>query len=335
MRLALDAMGGDHAPQPIVAGALEALHANPNLHLTLVGDSEAIGELVPSDAPAERLRIVHTTQVVGMAESPVDAIRGKPDSSISGCWKLLADKEVDGVVSAGNTGAMVAGGLRSRRFLPNVRRPGICAFMPTAKGLSLVVDVGANVAPKPSHLYQYGVMGLIFARHFFNKPNPTVGLLNIGEEAGKGNELTQRAYVLLKNGLKDHFVGNIEGRDVHQGVCDVIVTDGFVGNVILKLSEGVLDFLMHSIVKQVIGPLPNDQEFAMKALKKLIAEYDYTSFGGGPLLGVDGACVICHGSSKEVAIRNALAFGAKFVESKINEKIVQELEQLPQPKDDE
>jgi glycerol-3-phosphate acyltransferase PlsX len=265
-----------------------------------------------------------------MHESPVEALKGKPDNSIARCWQLLVGKKVDAIVSAGNTGAMVAGGLLSRRFLKGVRRPGIATVMPTAKGPCAIIDVGANVHPRATHLYQYGVMGSIFARHILGKENPTVGLMNVGAEEGKGHDLAVETYALLKAGLKERFVGNIEGRDIHRGTADVVVTDGFVGNVVLKTSEGVFDFLMKTVAKEIVGPLPNDQALGMKALQALITRYDYSTFGGAPLLGVDGICIICHGSSKDVAIRNAIGVAAKNARLKLNEKIVRELEAMPQ-----
>src|SRR4051812_38462940 len=296
MRIALDAMGGDHAPGPVVAGALQAVAADPEVTVVLVGDRARVEPLLPHDGTRDRIEFCHAADVIGMSESPVEALKAKPDNSIARCWQLMVGKKVDAIVGAGNTGAMVAGGLLSRRFLRGVRRPGIAAIMPTARGPSAIIDVGANVHPRATHLYQYGVMGAIYAKHIFGKENPTVGLMNVGEEEGKGHDLAVEAYALLKAGLKDRFVGNIEGRDVHRGAADVIVTDGFVGNVILKTSEGVFDFIMKTVAKEIVMPLPNDQAAAMKAFQALIARYDYSTFGGAPLLGVDGICIICHGS---------------------------------------
>jgi phosphate acyltransferase len=335
MRIALDAMGGDHAPAPVVAGAIQAVGADPEVTVVLVGDRERVEPLIPPDAPRDRVEFCHAAQAIGMNEAPVEGLRAKPDNSISRCWQLMVGKKVDAIVSAGNTGAMVAGGLLSRRFLKNVRRPGIAAVMPTAKGPCAIIDVGANVHPRATHLYQYGVMGAVLARHILGKERPTVGLMNVGEEEGKGHDLAVEAYALLKAGLKDRFVGNIEGRDIHRGAADVVVTDGFVGNVVLKLSEGVFDFIMKTVAKEIVVPLPTDQPVAMKAFQALLARYDYSTFGGAPLLGVDGICIICHGSSKEVAIRNAIGVAAKNARVKLNEKIVQELESLPKVSDSE
>src|SRR5262245_31816905 len=217
MRIALDAMGGDHAPGPIVAGAVQAVQADPELSVVLVGDQARVEPLLDGVDRA-RLELFHCTQVVGMDESPVVALRKKPDNSISRSWQLLAQRKVDGIVSAGNTGAMVAGGLFLKRFLKNVRRPGIAAVMPTLRGASVMLDVGANVSPKPEHLFQYGVMGAIFARHILQKQRPTIGLMNVGEEEQKGHGLAKDTHALFNaSPLKEQFVGNIEGRDIHRG----------------------------------------------------------------------------------------------------------------------
>ncbi|MCE9533706.1 MAG: phosphate acyltransferase PlsX [Planctomycetes bacterium] len=337
MRIALDAMGGDHAPAPIVAGAIQAVQASADVTVVLVGDRARIEPLlVEGEFPRERLEIFHCSQAVGMEESPVDGLRRKPDNSISRCWQLLAEKKVDAVVGAGNTGAMVAGGLRLRKFLKNVRRPGIATIMPTAKGVCIVLDVGANVHPKPSHLFQYGVMGSVFAKHILQRDNPSIGLMNVGEEEGKGHELAQKTHELFNlSPLKSRFVGNIEGRDIHRGACDVVVTDGFVGNVILKVCEGVFEFIMKLVAKEVIGPLQVERELGQKSLRELIQRYDYSHFGGAPLLGIDGICIICHGSSGDRAIRNAINVAVQYARVRLNELIVQELDTLPTKADDE
>ncbi len=327
MDIGLDAMGGDHAPGPIVAGAVQAVAADPGLRVVLVGDRAQVEPLLPKDGPtAGRLEIFHCAQVITMEESPVLALRQKPDNSISRCWQLLAEKKVSAIVSAGNTGAMVAGGLRLRRFLPNVRRPGIAAVMPTLRGPCVLIDVGANVYPKPEHLFQYGVMGSIFARHILQRPTPRIGLMNIGSEEKKGHELAKETHALFNSSpLRDQFVGNIEGRDIHRGACDVVVTDGFVGNVILKVSEGVFEFVMKMASQELFSILDAERPKAQLALKNLVERYDYSEHGGAPLLGIDGICIICHGSSGDKAIKNALAVAAKYVASGLNEIIVQEL----------
>jgi glycerol-3-phosphate acyltransferase PlsX len=338
MQIALDAMGGDHAPGPIVAGAVQAVQSDPHMRVLLVGDREQIEPILGTAASGrDRLEIFHCTQAVTMEEAPVEALRKKPDNSISRCWQLLADRRVEAIVSAGNTGAMVAGGLRLRRFLANVRRPGIAAVMPTLKGPCVLIDVGANVSPKAQHLFQYGVMGSIFAKHVLGRDKPTIGLMNVGSEEKKGDELAKETYALFNGShLREQFKGNVEGRDIHKGACDVIVTDGFVGNVVLKVCEGVFEFIMKVTAKDVLGSLRAEQAVGQKALAELIDRYDYSSHGGAPLLGIDGICIICHGSSGDKAIKNALAVAANYARIKLNERIVQELEaNLPVGVDDE
>jgi glycerol-3-phosphate acyltransferase PlsX len=274
--------------------------------------------------------VVHAPQTVEMKEKPAEAMRRKPDASIFRSWQLMAEGKVDGLVSAGNTGAVVAGGLKTRKFLKCVHRPGIATIMPTAKGRCVIMDVGANVFPKPRHLLEYGVMGGVFAREMLNIEQPTLGLMNVGEEEGKGHDLVQKTYELFRNSpLKSRFIGNIEGRDIHRGAVDVVITDGFTGNVVLKLCEGVFEFVMGMVNQEVIAPLPHDRDIAAQAVKGLVGKYHYSAFGGAPLLGVEGVCIICHGSSKDRAIANALGLAALDVRVKLNEKIVAELEGLP------
>ena len=332
MRLALDAMGGDFGPQPNVSGALRALAAAPDLSIALVGDQAQLAPLLAAAGtyPHDRLTILHAADTVGMKEKPVEAFRKKPDNSIAVSWKLLVSKQVDGLVSAGNTGAVVAGGLFSKRFLKGVRRPDIAALMPTAKGRTVVLDVGANVFPKPSHLLQYGVMGSVYARLALGIERPTIGLMNVGEEEGKGHELANKTYELFRNSpLAPQFIGNVEGRDIHRGACDVIITDGFVGNVILKQAEGAFELLMGLVAKEVIGALSTEREVGAAALKAMISKLHHSAAGGAPLLGIDGVCVICHGSSDERSIAGALAVAATCVRTNLNDKISEEIAALP------
>jgi glycerol-3-phosphate acyltransferase PlsX len=335
MDIALDAMGGDHAPGPIVAGAVQAVAANPDLRVVLVGDRAQVEPHL--GAAKEQIEIFHCTQVITMEEAPVLALRKKPDNSISRCWQLLAERKVSAIVSAGNTGAMVAGGLRLRRFLKNVRRPGIAAVMPTLRGPCVILDVGANVSPKPEHLFQYGIMGSIFVKHMFQREQPTIGLMNVGSEEQKGHDLAKETHALFNGShLREQFIGNIEGRDIHRGACDVVVTDGFVGNVVLKVCEGVFDFVMKMAGKEVLGSLSAERGKAQQALQNLLERYDYSSQGGAPLLGIDGICIICHGSSGDKAIKNALGVAAKYASSRLNDIIVQELEsEMPASQEDE
>src|SRR5262245_41572941 len=314
MQIALDAMGGDHAPGPIVAGAVQAVHADPSVRVVLVGDRAQVEPLLAgAGGGRDRLEIFHCTQVVTMEESPVVALRKKPDNSISRCWQLLAEHKVEAIVSAGNTGAMVAGGLRLRLFLKNVRRPGIAAVMPTLKGPCVLLDVGANVSPKPEHLFQYGVMGAIFAKLLLQKPVPTIGLMNVGSEEAKGHDLAKDTHALFKSSnLSGQFVGNVEGRDINKGTCDVIVTDGYVGNIVLKVCEGVFEFVMKMAGHELLSSLQNEKQLAQQALQNLVKRYDYHEHGGAPLLGIDGVCIIAHGSSSDKAIANALSMAAKY-----------------------
>ena len=328
MRIALDAMGGDHAPEPIVAGAVQAVADDPELRVVLVGDQARVEPLVAADAPGrDRIEFFHCSQAIGMEESPVVGLRKKPDNSISRCWGLLAQKKVEGIVSAGNTGAMVAGGLFLRRFLKNVSRPGIAAIMPTIQGPSVMIDVGANVSPKAEQLFQYGVMGSIFAKHIFKRDRPTIGLMNVGSEEAKGTDLAKETHALFNGSpLKERFIGNVEGRDIQRGVADVVVCDGFVGNVVLKTCEGVFDFVMKVLHKELLPALDSERDKAAKVLQGLIGRYDYSAFGGAPLLGIDGVCIICHGSSGDRAIKNALGIAAQYVRAGLNDLIVKELE---------
>ena len=330
MRLALDAMGGDHGPGPNVAGAVAAVNAAPDLEVVLIGDPAIVEPLLANAGSPNRISIVPALQNIAMDEKPAEALRKKPDSSIAVGWKLAATKQVDGFISAGNTGAVVAGGLFTRRFLKGVRRPGIAMVMPTAAGRCVIIDVGANVFPKPSHLLQYGIMGSLYAQHVLHIPQPKIGLINVGEEEGKGHELVQKTYELFRaSPIKNAFAGNIEGRDIHAGKVDVVVCDGFVGNVILKLSQGCFQFVVSMIRTDIIGKLNVEKQVAADALKALVGKYHYSAVGGAPLLGVDGVCIICHGSSDERAIANALSVAAQNVRVKLNEKIVEALAAVP------
>jgi glycerol-3-phosphate acyltransferase PlsX len=231
---------------------------------------------------------------------------------------------------------MVAGGLRLRRFLKGVRRPGIATVMPTLKGPCVLIDVGANVAPKPAHLFAYGVMGSIFARNILQRERPTIGLMNVGAEEAKGNELARDTHALFNaSPFRDRFVGNIEGRDIHRGACDVVVTEGFVGNVVLKVCEGVFDFIMRMVTHELHKSLSAERDVAHDTLKRLIHTHDYSAYGGAPLLGIDGICIICHGSSGDRAIKNALGVAAKYARAGLNDMIVRELEAAPAPAGDE
>ncbi|MCH9655241.1 MAG: phosphate acyltransferase PlsX [Planctomycetes bacterium] len=331
MRIALDAMGGDTAPKPNIEGAIVALQADPALCVTLVGPQDQIeAEIEASGYQGDRLSVAHASQVVGMEEKPTEAMRQKPDSSISICWKLMAAREVDAIVSAGNTGAVVASGLKTRLFLKSVKRPGIAVTLPTTAGHAVLMDVGANPSARPSHLYQYAVMGEIYAREVLHIESPKIGLINIGSEDVKGNDLYRETFQLLNESpLKDSFVGNVEGRGLYQGEADVLICEGFVGNVVLKVSEGMADFLMQAASKHILGSLDVEQNQAKQAFQDLGKRFRYHETGGAPLLGIDGICIICHGSSDAHSISNALRGSAMFKDRGINSQIAEHLAQKP------
>jgi glycerol-3-phosphate acyltransferase PlsX len=327
MRIALDAMGGDHGPAPNVQGAIAALQELPDLEVVLVGDADVLQKyLAETGFSDSRLTFEQSDGVIEMHEKPIEALRKKPNSSIAVCWKLMASKDVDALVSAGHTGAVVASGLRTRLFLKGVKRPGIAVTLPTLKGRSLLLDVGANPAARPEHLYQYGVMGLIYAEEMLGIKDPRVGLMNIGSEEGKGNEFYKETHALLsRSRLQSRYVGNVEGRGLYQGEADVLICEGFVGNVVLKVSEGMADFLFKAITPQIVERLDKERDIAVNAFRDVGRQYQYSEQGGAPLLGIDGACIICHGSSDARAIGNAIKSSAKLKNRNINGQITTEL----------
>ncbi|AGA25751.1 phosphate acyltransferase PlsX [Singulisphaera acidiphila] len=333
MRIALDAMGGDHAPGPIVAGAVEAVHDQPGLTVVLVGDRDRIeAELAKApQADLDRLPIVHASQVVGMEEKPVEALRKKRDNSISKCWGLMATGDVKAVVSAGNTGAMVGSALfNNKMFLPGVRRPGIAAIFPSHQGPIVLIDVGANMNAKAEDLYQYGVMGSIYAETILGVSEPKIGLLNVGTEDDKGTDLTKSTRAIYqKSPLAHRFIGNVEGRDIYEGHAHVVVCEGFVGNVLLKAGEGAVDFLFATLKQEMarlMSVVPAESGQAMASgLSALKSRFEYQEFGGAPLLGIRGACIICHGASGDRAIKNAIRVASTMADDKLNALIVEQI----------
>ena len=331
MRIALDAMGGDYAPSPNIDGAVAALQAHPELEVVLVGDQSQLDPLLAkADFSDPRLTVRHSDSWITMDEKPTEALRKKPTCSISVCWQMMAGREVDAVVSAGHTGAVVAAGLKTRLYLKNVKRPGIAVALPTQKGRAVLMDVGANPAARAEHLFQYGIMGQVYARDVLGIEKPRVGLMNIGSEEGKGNDLYRETHTLLQNSqLGDAYVGNVEGRDLYQGDVDVIICEGFVGNVVLKVSEGMADFLFKTVARDVIGQLTTERDHGMQALHNVGKRYHYSEEGGAPLLGIDGICIICHGSSNGLSIRNALKVATTFKDRNINSSISAALAEMP------
>ena len=327
MRIALDAMGGDDAPGINIEGTLAAIESDPSLEVALVGDQSTLeSALTERGGVGERVRVVHADDVVGMGEKPTDAMRKKPNSSIAVCWKLMAVGEVDAVVSAGNTGGVVASGLRTRLFLKGVKRPGIAVVLPTLTGRAVLLDVGANPGARPEHLYQYAVMGSIYAREILGVEQPSIGLMNIGSEDGKGTDAIRETNQLLsESNLSERYVGNVEGRGLYQGEADVLICEGFVGNVVLKVSEGMASMMLRKVADQIMGALETERDKAAHALQQLGRSYHYNEIGGAPLLGIDGICIICHGSSDALSIANALKGVATYRKHRINAQIVESL----------
>ncbi len=327
VRIAIDAMGGDFGPYPIIEGTLLALRERKDFIAILVGDKEKILSLIPKKYH-NRIEVVEANDVIGMEESAVEALKRK-ESSIYKAVELVKEGKADGVVSAGHSGAtMSLATLRIGR-LKNVSRPAIATLMPTYKGKkTLVLDVGANVDCKPEFLFEFGVMGEAYAKAILKNSTPTVGLLSNGEEESKGNETTKAAHKLLKK--LPGFKGNVEGNNIFDGSVDVVVCDGFVGNIVLKTSEGVADAiskLMKSNIKKtpirMAGALMMKKVF--RALKK---EIDYSEYGGAPLIGVKGCTIISHGKSTPKAIKNAIFQAINYIESNINDYIEKRLEEV-------
>jgi len=327
MRIALDAMGGDHAPGEIVAGAVDSLcYLRDGDELVLIGREEVVRPLVPPDELARRRIVVHhAPEVIEMDDSPVEALRQKKNSSILVMAKLAADRQVNAVISAGNTGACAAACQLKMRTLGKVQRPGIAVVLPAFSGPLTICDVGANVAPRPHHLLQYAQMASLYAEHMLGIRNPRVGLLSIGSEEVKGNTLVKQAGALLRQDATLNFVGNIEGREVYGGACDVAVCDGFVGNVVLKLTEGLAEGFFKTIQREIAIESPNLAERFEPVVKAVWSKHDYSEYGGAPLLGVDGSCIICHGSSDRRAIKNAVRVAAQYVRSDLNRHINERL----------
>lgn len=324
MHIALDAMGGDHGPEELIAGALLAAQ-QADIHVSLVGDETLLQSHLKSAAPdadtASRIHIVHSSQVVEMKDNPVDAIRKKKDSSIMVAFGLAAAGDVDGVVSAGNSGATLAAAVRKLGRIKGVSRPGIASFFPTLKQPVVMMDIGANVECRPQHLVQFAVMASAFARLHGNK-KPRVGLLTIGEESGKGNALVKETYDLLEESSLN-FIGNVEGRDVYKGDIDVIVCDGFVGNICLKISEGLVDAAMQMLRDEILKSWRAKLGYllARPAFQAFKRRVDYSEYGGAPLLGVAGTGIVCHGKSNAVTIKNAIFEAAKMVKKNVNQEI--------------
>ncbi len=331
MRIALDATGGDRGSEILINGALLATAQRPDLEVILIGSEDLLKEQVARCADAGkdtgRLSIEHASQTVSMQESPVDAIRKKKDSTIMVGFGLVKNGKADAMVSAGNSGATMAAAIRKLGRLKGISRPGIASLFPTLKDPVMMMDVGANVDCRAQHLFQFAIMASSCSGLLLNNQNPSIGLLSNGEEAAKGNALVKETHDMLKASSLN-FVGNVEGRDVYSGNVDVVVCDGFVGNISLKISEGLAEAAMKMLKSEITQSLRAKIGYLLirKAFTAFRKRLDYAEYGGAPLLGINGIGIICHGSSSSVAICNAIGEAAKMVENNVNESILKTLQ---------
>lgn len=328
MKIALDAMGGDFGPSHLVPGAVMALREYAHISkLFLVGDPAQIeAELKKLNCNDRKIEIIHSTQVVDMSDKAWSAVRRKKDSSVSRAVDLVKHGQADAIVSAGHTGAAVAASMIKLRTLPGVDRPGIAAVLPTETNVFVLIDAGANIDARPEHLLQYAYMGSVYSRHVLGYKSPTVGLVSLGEEDVKGTEKTKEVFQMLKHSSLN-FVGNIEGRHLFEDPVEVVVCDGFVGNVILKTCESIavaiFKWLKHELMrstKRKVGAF-----LAKSAFMEIKDKTNYEEYGGSPLLGVNGICIIAHGASTPLAIKNALRVAAESIEQQVNPHIVEEI----------
>ncbi|MCK5706109.1 MAG: phosphate acyltransferase PlsX [Candidatus Aureabacteria bacterium] len=330
MKIAVDAMGGDNAPKAIIDGViLAALEEKEDVSYVLVGREDVISSYLSNnpDYPKSRIEIVHASETIEMDESPVAAIKRKKDSSISKMVDLAKEKKVDAVVSAGNTGAVVVASTLKLRTLPGIDRPAIAAIMPRPNGYWILIDAGANAESKPKHLFQFSVMGEVFAKKIMEIEKPKVGLMSIGEEMAKGNELIKETHKYFEGVEELEYLGNIEGHDAFTDNVDVIVCDGFVGNVILKVSEsvaGAINTIIKEEVKKKIWA-PVVAPFFKSVFKGVKNRLDHEEYGGAPLIGIDGTCIIAHGNSSHIAIKNALNVAKKALKCQINDEITKQI----------
>lgn len=335
MRIGIDVMGGDYAPDAILAGALDALELlSPDDRLVLIGDAQVIQEAIQERnlTGDPRLEIEPTTQVITMDDPPVSALRAKPDSSIVRMARLggqrhSGEKHCEIIISAGNTGACVAAVQMEMRRLPGVHRPGIAVTFPSLHGPLVICDVGANPEPKPHHLHQYAHMASVYASKLANIENPRVALLSIGTEETKGNALVREAAKLCKADPLLNYIGYIEARYLFDGIADVVITEGFTGNVVLKLAEGMAEGLFRTIAHEI---LQIDPELALRfepIVKSIYKKHDYHEYGGAPLLGANGIFFKCHGTSQARTIKAAIRYALNYARLGVNEGIVQRLAQ--------
>ncbi|MDD2401136.1 MAG: phosphate acyltransferase PlsX [Clostridia bacterium] len=308
MRIVVDAMGGDHAPGEVIQGALDACRDDQNINIILVGQEKEIIKHLPVDYDRERISIHHCEEIIGMEEHPATTYRRKKDASITVATRLLKEKMGDALVSAGSTGAQMVAALFGLGRIKGIDRPAIVTVIPSLKGPKLLLDAGANADCKPENILQFAKMGSVYAEKVINIIKPSIGLISNGTEPNKGNDLTIKAYELLKNDANINFLGNVEGRELLTGEADVFVCDGFVGNIMLKVLEGTAGGMI-SLLKEELKKNMRSKLGAIllaPALRKIKSRLDYSEYGGAPLLGVDGISIICHGSSKAYAIKNAI-----------------------------
>ncbi|MBN1914224.1 MAG: phosphate acyltransferase PlsX [Candidatus Omnitrophica bacterium] len=326
MRIAVDAMGGDYAPEVVITGAIEAVKEYAT-EVILVGDETKIRSLLEKKRyRGDLISVCPASEIIEMHEPAASSFRRKRDSSIVVGLNLVKEAKAEAFFSAGNTGAAVCAATLTLGLLPGIERPGIAIITPTLKGIALIIDVGANIDPKPVHLLQYGIMAFAYSRHILNIPNPSVGLLSVGEEETKGTDFVKETRALFERSSLN-FIGNVEGRDLFSGRCDIVVCDGFIGNVALKVSESLVEalqiFLKRNLTKSPLGLLGL---FLLKgSLLKFRKELDYSEYGGAPLLGVNGVVIIGHGRSNATAIKNAIRVAKEEVERQFNEKILEAL----------
>ncbi|MCP9460676.1 MAG: phosphate acyltransferase PlsX [Nitrospira sp.] len=328
MKIALDAVGGDYGPAPCIEGALQAVR-EADVEVVLVGDEALLKqECRRLGCHDDRVSIRHASQVVSMHESPAAVVRKKRDSSIWVATTMVKNGEADAVVSPGNTGASMVASFFVLGLTKGVERPAIATSLPTVSGEAIILDVGANVDCSAKDLFQFAVMGNEYGKHLFGKPNPRVGLLSIGEEDSKGNEVTKEAFKLLKAGSLN-FIGNVEGREVYSGIADVVVCDGFIGNVALKISEGVAETISKLLEQELSRSWSGRVAYPLIVgpLRKLKRRIDYAEFGGAPLLGVNGITMICHGRSSAKAIKNAIRRAKGMAEGRVRELIQRNIEE--------
>lgn len=328
IKVAVDAMGGDYAPSEMVSGAVEAVNANKEIQVLLVGQEPVVSkELEKHEYPKDRIQLVNASEVIETEEPPVNAIRKKKDSSIVVGMNLVKQNQADAFVSAGSSGAILVGGQVIVGRIKGVERPPLAPLIPTEKGVSLLIDCGANVDARPSHLVQFARIGSIYMEHVMGVKNPRVAIVNIGAEEEKGNALVKETFPLLKECGDINFTGSIEAREIPHGGADVIVCEAFVGNVILKLYEGVGSTLISKVKSGMMGSIRSKigALLVKPALKETLKSFDASQYGGAPLLGLNGLVVKTHGNSRAVEVKNSILQCVAFKEQKINDKIRESL----------